>query len=292
VHWRQISLHLDAAEAARAEVLLQLAGAAAVAVADAADSPLLEPEVGATPLWPTVRVEALFPDTIDLAQLSHLLADALDCQTPPEVAALADEDWIDAWRQRVVQRRFERLSVVPAGDAAPADGSVPVWLTMGLAFGTGQHPTTALCLEWLGANDTSRARVLDYGAGSGVLAIAALKLGASAAWAVDIDPQALSAARENAALNDVAPSLWVGLPDALPAFEADLILANIVAGPLVALAPDFAARSRAGAQLVLSGILQAQVESVAAAYAPYYEDMDTAEREGWARLVFRRKTRT
>lgn len=292
MRWRQLCLHLDAAQAAQAEVLLELAGAAAVAMADAADSPLLEPGVGARPLWPTVRVKALFPDTTDLEQFARVLADILDCQTPPEIAPLADEDWIDAWRQRVVQRRFERLSVLPAGDPAPADGTVPVWLTMGLAFGTGQHPTTALCLEWLGANATSRARVLDYGAGSGVLAIAALKLGASAAWAVDIDPQALGAARENAALNDVAAALWVGVPDALPAFQADLILANIVAGPLVALAPDFAARSRAGAPIVLSGILEAQIEAVAAAYAPHYERIDTTVREGWARLVARRKAPT
>lgn len=287
--WRQLRLHVDAAQAARAEALLELAGAAAVALADDGDSPLLEPEIGAAPLWPAVRVEGLFADTANLERLARVLAASLDYRGPPELSAIAEEDWVEAWRQRVVRRRFGRLGIVPATDPRPADGGVYVRLSMGLAFGTGQHPTTALCLDWLGERQLEVARLLDYGTGSGVLAIAALKVGARAAWAVDIDPQAIAAARENALLNDVADSLWVGAPDRLPPGGADLILANILAGPLVALAPSFAARSPAHATIVLSGILQSQAEAVTAAYSPYYEGFEAAAREGWVRLVARRK---
>jgi ribosomal protein L11 methyltransferase len=196
------------------------------------------------------------------------------------------EDWRRNWRQRVDARRFgARLTLVPAEETAP--DAAALRLHMGLAFGTGEHPTTALCLEWLDRNVGTGSRVLDYGCGSGVLALAALKLGAHFAYAVDNDPQALAATNDNARLNGLG-SLWIGPPESLPAVEVDLIVANILAGPLEHLAPAFAARARPGCVLALSGILEAQAEQVEHAYAPFFEGFEYEIRDGWARLTARR----
>jgi len=164
------------------------------------------------------------------------------------------------------------------------DGLVGVKLNMGLAFGTGEHPTTALCLEWLDANLERGARVLDYGCGSGILAIAALALGAESAWAVDNDGQALAATRANARLNGCDTRLFVGAPEALPPLRVDVVLANILAAPLIELAPTFARRLAPGGRVVLSGILARQAASVAAAYAPWFDGIASCERNGWTRV--------
>jgi ribosomal protein L11 methyltransferase len=164
-----------------------------------------------------------------------------------------------------------------------------VRINMGLAFGTGEHPTTALCLDWLERHVESGSTVLDYGCGSGILALAALALGARFAYAVDNDPQALTATKANAALNGAAERLFVGLPASLPAVAVDVLVANILAGPLVELAPRFAERAAPGATLVLSGILETQAARVAAAYAPYLASVEQTAREGWVLLVGRRK---
>jgi ribosomal protein L11 methyltransferase len=161
---------------------------------------------------------------------------------------------------------------------------------MGLAFGTGEHATTALCLEWLERHVASGMTVLDYGCGSGILALAALALGARFAYAVDTDPQALTATRANAALNGAAERLFVDAPEKLPAVVVDMLVANILAGPLIELAPTFAERVVPGGMVVLSGILESQAARVAAAYAPHLENVDQAAREGWVRLAGRRRT--
>jgi ribosomal protein L11 methyltransferase len=160
---------------------------------------------------------------------------------------------------------------------------------MGLAFGTGEHATTAQCLEWLERHVANGITVLDYGCGSGILALAALALGARFAYAVDNDPQAVTAAQANAALNGAADRLFVGEPAALPAVRVDVLVANILAGPLVELAPMFAERVVPGGMLVLSGILEAQAARVAAAYTADFSDVSQAARDGWVRLAARRK---
>jgi ribosomal protein L11 methyltransferase len=161
---------------------------------------------------------------------------------------------------------------------------------MGLAFGTGAHPTTALCLDWLDANLTAGATVLDYGCGSGVLAIAALALGASRAWAVDNDPQALSATSANAALNRVSGRLFVGAPESLPKVAVDVLVANILAAPLIELAPALTACLGRGGSLVLSGVLDHQAPRVMAAFAPDFGAFDVDAVQGWARLTARRNS--
>jgi ribosomal protein L11 methyltransferase len=182
-----------------------------------------------------------------------------------------------------------RLWLAPADDPdAPGDAQV-VRVHIGLAFGTGEHPTTALCLEWLERHVASGSTILDYGCGSGILALAALVLGARFAYAVDNDAQALTATRANAALNGVEERLFVGLPDTLPAVAVDVLAANILAGPLVELAPKLAARTAPGGMLVLSGVLESQAARVASAYAPYSTIVEQRARDGWVLLAGRRK---
>jgi ribosomal protein L11 methyltransferase len=283
VPWQQLILRGAAEELPRMEALLRLAGAQAVSLADDADFPLLEPGPGETPIWPTVIVRALFPGDVDLRGLQRVLR-------ATEVVSVLDEDWIDSWRQRIMARDFGRgFWVTPTDSPEEPRAAHQLRLRMGLAFGTGQHATTALCLEWLTAYDLAGKRMLDYGCGSGILALAALTLGASYAWAVDSDPQAITATGENARDNDLLGSLWAGLPENLPCVEADVIVANIVAGVLVDLAPALADQARPNAVIALSGILVAQRGQVEAAYAPYFDGFSHTTRDGWVCLSARRK---
>jgi ribosomal protein L11 methyltransferase len=181
-----------------------------------------------------------------------------------------------------------RLWLTPADDDGAPQDRAPVRIHMGLAFGTGEHPTTALCLDWLEQRVASGMTMLAYGCGSGVLALAALALGAPLAYAVDNDNQALLATRANAALNGVGDRLLVSTPEALPDVQVDVLAANILAKPLVELAPAFAQRLRPGGLLVLSGILESQAATVAEAYTSEFADLEHTMRDGWLRLAARR----
>ena len=287
--WQQINARVPSHDVARVESLLTLAGALSIVLEDAADVPLYEPTPGETPLWPLVVVEALFPEEADIAAVEAWLMRELGPSADISTAQVPDLDPATAPGAAFAPRRFgERLWLVPSDQPAPPGAEVVVRLNQGLAFGTGEHPTTALCLEWLDAQRPAGARVLDFGCGSGVLALAALALGASAAYAVDSDPQALTATARNAELNGLADQLWIGEADALPNAPVDIVLANILAGPLVALTDDFAARLRSGGHAVLSGVLAEQREAVVTAYARRFEQLEVAEQDGWLRLVFRK----
>lgn len=285
--WQLIVLKLRADRLPQAEGLLRLAGADAVSLADAGDEPLLEPAPGETPLWREVELRALLNAEIDARALADLLREALALDERPRVDPLADAQWIDAWRQRIAPREFHGFWILPA-DAASAPAR-SLRLNMGLAFGTGQHATTALCLEWLATEPLDETLVLDFGCGSGVLALAALELGASRAWAVDNDLQALAATEDNARLNGLREALWIGLPESLPQVAVDVVIANIVAGTLIASAETLAARARPGARIVLSGVLAHQRGGVEAAYARHFEQFDCVDADGWLRLTARRK---
>jgi ribosomal protein L11 methyltransferase len=286
---QRLTLLLTAHDVPRAEALLTLAGAETLSLRDAADAPIFEPDASTTPLWPRVVLEGLFPQGADLAALRQLLA-ATFRDAAVTVGALDDSAWHAGLRQAVKARPIgARLWLAPAEDRdAPSDRLV-VRINMGLAFGTGEHPTTALCLDWL-ERHVAGGTVLDYGCGSGILALAALVLGARFAYAVDNDPQALAATKANAALNDVAERLFVGVPETLPTVAVDVLVANILAGPLVELAPKLAERTAAGGTLVLSGILEAQAARVAAAYAPHLTNVEPMAREGWVLLAGSRKS--
>ena len=262
-------------------------GALSVTLQDAADQPLFEPPPGATPLWSQVQVTALFDADANVAGVQRAIAERFgaDCAERLRIETLDDRDWVRAWMDGYAPMRFgARLWIVPTGFEAPDPQGVNLLLDPGLAFGTGTHPTTALCLEWLDAHPPVDQVIIDYGCGSGILGIAALKLGARQVWAVDNDPQALVATLDNAQRNGVAAGVNAVLPGQLPEVRADLLLANILANPLIELAPRFAALIGPGGGLVLSGVLAAQAEHVAAAYRGAFEIMPAVQREDWVRL--------
>ncbi len=292
----KIEMNLGLQDPEPLEEALFAAGASSVLLADAADDPVLEPQPGTTPLWPTVRIEALFPGDTDRHDVMTWLGLLLAGPLPPHrFSLLEDRSWEREWLKDFRPMQFgKRLWICPGGQRPPAaaldPNAPPVILELdpGLAFGTGTHPTTALCLEWLDAAELAGCTVIDYGCGSGVLAVAALKLGAGAALGVDIDPQALIASRDNAERNGVVARLTLQPASATLEGQADVLLANILAAPLHALAPTLATHVVPGGWLVLSGILESQAEAVAASYAPWFDVSLPTLRDGWARLDGRR----
>lgn len=290
MHWQQLSMDLAALDPDAVEVLFERHGAYSVTLTDAGDRPVLEPAPGETPLWADSRITGLFAAEADLGALLDDIADTLGVNAlpPHDIETLEDRAWEREWLRDFGPMAFgDRLWVLP-GDSAAPDDAVVVRLDPGLAFGTGTHPTTALCLEWLDGLPLEGRTVLDYGSGSGLLAIAALKLGATSATAMDIDPQAVTATRSNAVANGVDDRLVVvGSDDAIEG-HYDVVVANILAGPLVELAESIAARVRPAGDLALSGILSEQVNEIVAAYRPWIDMAEPACRESggqvWARL--------
>ncbi|SFR60570.1 [LSU ribosomal protein L11P]-lysine N-methyltransferase [Marinobacter daqiaonensis] len=293
--WIQLQVPADPENADQLEDLFMEMGADAVSMEDAADQPIFEPDPGTTPLWSDTRVIALFDASRDIDQLCAEIRDAWHRQTQqdlPEidVTLVEDKDWERAWMDDFKPLRFgERLWIVPSWHSAPDPAAANLMLDPGLAFGTGTHPTTALCLEWLDGQHLQGQQIIDYGCGSGILALAGLLLGADHAIGVDTDPQALEASRENARRNQVDDSrLDLYLPAREPDTRADTLLANILAGPLIELAPTLARKVRPGGNLVLSGILAQQARSVMAAYEPWFIMDEPVQREEWIRLTGRR----
>lgn len=280
--WQQLCVSLSADDLPKAEALLRLAGAEAISLGDAGHADILEPDPGAMPLWPNVVIQALFPMEALADAARSALVGAFQSEMPVQIRQLSDDDWLETWAQRpATQPIGERLVLTAAGETWVDPARVAVKLNLGLAFGTGDHPTTALCLEWLDANLTRGTRMLDYGCGSAVLAIAALRLGAGSAWAVDIDPQALTASRSNAELNEVESRLWIGSPQELPGLEVDVLVANLLAGPLQDLAARFRELVAPGGHIVLSGILTNQSGAVQDAYADYFGPFAARQRDDW-----------
>jgi ribosomal protein L11 methyltransferase len=285
----KLSCRIPAQDVERTEAALLAAGAQSLGYFDAAHDPILEPLPGHTPLWPRVRIEALFPQDADRAHIEALLRDGAEEQLDVEFSRLEDRVWEREWLRDFKCTRFgERLWVCPDGQRPSAPDAVVLDLDPGLAFGTGSHPTTAMCLEWLDAADLGGRTVVDYGCGSGVLAIAALQLGAARAIAVDIDAQALTATRANARRNRVEDRLVIADAGGIGRTVCDVLLANILAGPLTELSGPFAAAIKPGGLLVMSGILEEQASQVADAYAPWFDVVTRAARDGWSCIVVRR----
>ena len=289
--WLKLTLRLEQASVPVAESLLEPFSPLSVTVADAGDEPVLEPQPGTAPLWQACRLEALFDLDLDVAALRRALATA---DFPAEsLDFLDDADWQNRWRQYAVDFCFaDRLWLVPRD--TPAPGEPALHLDPGLAFGSGSHPTTRLCLDWLARADLAGKSILDYGCGSGILALAALKLGAAHALAIDHDPQALLATRENAAYNAIAlpgdgeSRLEIGLPDALGDKTYDVVVANILANPLIELADVLLGALNATGVLVMSGLLEDQATAVMDAYPTLVFQpvaLEADEQGGcWARL--------
>jgi ribosomal protein L11 methyltransferase len=283
----QLSVEIGSAEPQAFEDLLLDAGALSITLQDAADTPVLEPAPGTTPLWPQVRISALFEPSVDLSQVKQRLCGMFpDRDLNLRTEVLEDRVWEREWLKYFKPLCFgQRLWVCPDGQRPPQSVAPQVCLDLdpGLAFGTGTHPTTALCLEWLDGSDLRAKHIIDYGCGSGILAIAALKLGAATAIAIDIDPQALLATRENALRNGVADRLIVAAAPP-PSAVCDVLLANILAEPLEILAGQFSALVVPHGQLVLSGLLSLQAATVAMRYRPWFDIGPVTLRDDWARL--------
>jgi ribosomal protein L11 methyltransferase len=272
---------------------METAGAVSVTWQDAEDDPILEPRPGEMRLWDNLVITALYGQDIDLTTLLLTLETNRETWqiSSLQQETVEDQPWERAWMDSFQPMCFgKRLWIYPSWYETPDDGSVKLLLDPGLAFGTGTHPTTALCLEWLDGLDVNGAEVLDYGCGSGVLAIAALKLGAKHADATDIDPQALQATLDNAERNSIPASrLHTCYPEALPERTYDIVMANILAGPLVELAPILLAALRPAGKLVLSGILAEQSESICKAYGGALSEFSITQKDDWIRLAGTRR---
>lgn len=286
--WLQLTLEAIEHHPDQLEDALLLAGALAVTLEDAGNQPVLEPAPGETPLWAHTRVTGLFDAQTDIEVVKRQLRRFLHAPILPEcrLTALEERDWVRAWMDNFHPMRFgRRLWICPTHRDPPEPAAINVRLDPGLAFGTGTHPTTALCLDWLDGADLADQTVLDYGCGSGILAIAAAKLGARRVWAVDIDPQALLASDDNASENEVEDRIELRAPAELPAgLRVDILLANILAGVLVRLAAEFGQRVKPGGRLVLSGILEQHADAVQAAFARDFAFAPPRLREDWVLL--------
>lgn len=286
--WLQLTLEAIDHAPEQLEDALLLAGALAVTLADAGDQPVLEPAPGETPLWAHTRVTGLFDAQTDIEVVKGQLRRFLRAPILPEcrLTALEERDWVRAWMDNFHPMRFgRRLWICPTHCDPPEPAAVNIRLDPGLAFGTGTHPTTALCLDWLDGADLAGKSVLDYGCGSGILAIAAAKLGAKRVWAVDIDPQALLASDDNASENEVEDRIELFHPAELPtSLRVDVLLANILAGVLVRLAPEFGQRVKPGGRLALSGILEQHADVVQAVFSRDFAFDPPRRREDWVLL--------
>lgn len=289
--WQELKVETTKAHVELLEDWFFEQGAVAVTLEDNADEPLLEPGVGETPLWEQVRLVALFTEGVDLQPVIDALpADKITAQ-PSAPAHVPDQDWERAWMDNFHPMRMgERLWVCPSWIDPPDPRGVNVMLDPGLAFGTGTHPTTAMCLGELDTVIRPGDKVVDYGCGTGILAIAALKLGAELALGVDNDPQAITASHQNAQRNGIDPSRFnVVMPsdDTIAGWTgaADVVVANILAGPLALLTPELRQLLKPGGRLILAGLLENQAETLMETYAPAVTLQAANEIEGWVLLA-------
>lgn len=293
--WLQVRFVCDAGTAAALAECFGECGALAVSLDDAEDDPIYEPPPGSTPLWSHTRVSALFSAQMDSAWLLAELARRLAPARLPaaELDVLEDREWVGAFQEGFEPLCFgERLWLLPSWTDAPpmTAHQVAVTLDPGLAFGSGSHPTTRMCLHWLAGAALRGKSVVDYGCGSGILAVAAVKLGARRVWAVDNDPQALQATRRNAACNAVDELIEVHEPHSLPTLSADVVVSNILANTLSDLAGTLSGLLAAGGRLALAGILARQSKQVLESYAPWCALHTAARCEDWVLLAGTRKS--
>jgi len=290
--WLQLIIPTDDALADKLSDAMMDHGAVSVTLQDMQDQPVLEPELGTTPMWSQTRVVGLYDANENLNQVifnieQQLRIKIIDWKGEP----LEDKDWVRAWMDSFKPMQFGKsLWVVPSTFEPPQADAANILLDPGLAFGTGTHPTTSMCLEWLDANPPTDKNVIDFGCGSGILAIAAILLGARQAEAIDIDPQALIATRDNAEKNQVADKINTCLPEQFEKMKAPLLLANILASPLIKFAAYFSELTEPQGQIVLSGILEEQAENVLAAYRPFFDITLWKQQDDWVCLAGIRKS--
>lgn len=287
--WHQIRIRSAEAQAAGLEDALLQLGAVSVTMQDAEDEAVFQLEPGSTPLWARTEVTGLFTDALDVAQMTtdlvRLTGQDLNAEDIRS-ETLEDTDWERVWMDEFRPMRFgNRLWVCPSWATPPEPDAVNIMLDPGLAFGTGTHPTTALCLEWIDSQAMQGKRVIDYGCGSGILAIAAVLCGAAEVVGIDNDPQAITATASNRQMNGIAAEqLQVYLPGQIEHAPADFMLANILSGPLQELTPVLAALTRPGGRIVLSGVLSTQTEELLLSYAEFFEMNAPVIQDEWVRI--------
>ena len=286
--WQQLVLYAPPTEEVEMiSSLLEACGSVAVTMQDAADEEIFEPLPGEAPLWKQTRVVGLFEQNINIENIIETLRVELLPKKLPryELNTLADQDWERTWLESFKPMKFgTRLWIIPtAYDPVDAE-AINLSLDPGLAFGTGTHPTTALCLQWLDGQNLSRQHVIDYGCGSGVLAIAAALLGAESVFALDIDRQALIATNNNAHANKVSKKINTGMPNELPNEPADIMIANILANPLIDLSESIVRHVKPGGHIVLSGILEKQKNEVFEAYIPWINQGNITIQDNWVMI--------
>ena len=299
MNWLQIHITVEKSQVDFTETLLMSLGAVSVTLDDAEDQALLEPLPGETPLWDKVIVTGIYQqeedDPIDVDTLTTFLTTQLP-DSPIRHEYLENQVWERAWMDYYEPIQIgEKYWIVPEWLEPPEADATNIKLDPGLAFGTGNHASTFLCLQWLGKTDVKDKVVIDYGCGSGILGVAALLLGAKKVYATDIDPQAVLATTQNAELNGVLDRLYVGLPEefehAFGQQQADVLVANILAAPLMALAPEFATLLKNEGEFALAGVIEEQVSDVSSVYADFFDILEIEKREeNWCRISGKRKT--
>lgn len=297
--WLQIHITVDQAQVDFTETLLLSLGAVSVTLDDAEDQALLEPLPGETPLWNKVIVTGIYAqedgEEIDVAALEAFIQQQMP-DAPLRSALMEDQAWERTWMDAYEPIQIgEKFWIVPEWMQAPEPDAVNIKLDPGLAFGTGNHASTFLCLQWLGKTDVKDKIVIDYGCGSGILGVAALLLGAKKVYATDIDPQAVLATQQNAELNGVLENLYVGLPEEFNAEfahqKADVFVANILAGPLMALASEFSTLVKSEGEFALAGVIDEQVDDVSRVYSEFFDILEVEKRdENWCRISGKRHT--
>lgn len=286
--WHQFSVSTNKTTAPLLADTFSELGAVSVTYMDAEDEPVYEPAVGEIRIWSHTEVVALFESDADPEAIAKEISDKFLARDMYDwrIEQIEDQEWERAWMEYYHPMKFaDKLWVCPTDQEKHEAGTVCLILDPGLAFGTGTHPTTALSLEWLAGHDLNGKTVIDYGCGSGILAVAAVLLGAKAAHAVDIDPQALTATAENAKKNKVDNKIFCYFPEQLPPMRADIVLANILAKPLCDLQETLCSLLTSGGRLLLSGILSDQTESVIDAYRFAIKFDRPAQQEDWIRLT-------
>lgn len=290
--WLQLRINSERDDAPIIESAMQAQGALSVTLEDNADEPIFEPALGETPLWTETRVTALFEADIDTHDvLAKISAACSEQNFDGRWHILEDKDWQREWMQYFQPLQCgERFWICPSWTPVPDPNAINLMLDPGLAFGTGTHPTTFLCLKWIACTQMKDKKAIDYGCGSGILGIAALLHGAKSVLGVDIDPQALLATQENVKRNHLAAADFpVVFPDRCPSESYDFVFANILAGPLVDLAPRLIQLTAPGGKICLSGILNTQKDAILAAYDHAIDIESAHERDGWICITGTRK---
>ncbi|MDN5491232.1 MAG: 50S ribosomal protein L11 methyltransferase [Acinetobacter sp.] len=296
--WLQIHITVEQAQVEFTETLLSSLGAVSVTLDDAENQDLLEPLPGETPLWNKVIVTGIYAqeegEDIDVTALETFIRTQLPTE-PMRSEFLEDQVWERSWMDYYEPIQIgEKYWIVPEWIEPPEADAVNIKLDPGLAFGTGNHASTFLCLQWLGKTDVKDKVVIDYGCGSGILGVAALLLGAKKVYATDIDPQAVLATKQNAELNGVLENLYVGLPAEFNAEfknqQADILVANILAGPLMSLAKEFSTLIKSEGEFALAGVIEEQVTDVSSIYSEFFDIVEVEKREEtWCRISGSRK---